>query len=117
MSNLVDHARVELELVGEDPDIIAGYLNVIEAFDDMGHSGFSGPIAIRTISALLNWENLTPLTDDPDEWMHHDETIWGVEGGIWQNKRCPSAFSEDGGKRYYLSTEKPRKMHDSKKKA
>ena len=43
------------------------------------------------------------LTDDPDEWQYHDETVWGAKGGIWQNRRDPSAFSTDGGKTYYFT--------------
>jgi len=103
MSNLVEHAKTELELLGEDPEVIEGYLNVIQAFADMGHSGGSASVAIPTISRLLNFGNLKPLTSDPDEWVDHTE----VSGNnpLWQNKRNSEAFSLNGGKTYYLLSE------------
>ena len=105
MSNLVDHARRELLLIGEDPETIDGYLEVVQAFADMGHSGMSAAIAIPTLSALLQFKNLKPLTDDPAEWYFHGPEVWGAEGGIWQNIRNSEAFSNDGGKTYYLLSE------------
>jgi hypothetical protein len=99
MSNLVDHARRELELIGEEPEIIDGYLKVIQAFADMGHSGGSASIAIPTLNRLLQFQNLKPLTDDPSEWNQVD--ILG-----WQNNRNSEAFSTDGGKTYYLLSER-----------
>lgn len=93
MSNLVDHARRELELIGEEPDTIEGYIKVIEAFADMGHSGGSAMVAIPTINRLLSYENLAPLTDDPADWIE-------VGDSMWQNRRCSRMFSEDGGKTY-----------------
>lgn len=104
-SSLVDHARRELELINEEPSVIAGYLKIVQAFADMGHSGGSAAVAIPVINALLRFKNLKPLTDDPNEWAHHDEDVWGQDGGIWQNKRNSEAFSQDGGKTYYLLSE------------
>ena len=49
--------------------------------------------------------NLTPLTDNPDEWYFHDASVAGVEGGFCQNIRNGEAFSHDGGKTYYLLSE------------
>lgn len=92
-SNLVAHARRELEIIGEEPEVINGYLKVIQAFADMGHSGGSASVAIPTIGRLLRFENLTPLTDNPDDWIE-------VGHGVWQNRRCSRMFSEDGGKSY-----------------
>jgi len=105
VSNLVDHARRELELIGEEPDTITGYLNVVQAFADMGHSGGSASVAIPVIHELLQFKNLRPLTDDPREWAHVAEETWGSPGGVWQNTRNSEAFSNDGGKTYYLLSE------------
>lgn len=105
MSNLVDHAKRELELIGEEPETIAGYLKVIQAFADMGHSGTSAEVAIPVINDLLQFKNLSLLTDDPAEWMQFSEEEWGQPGGIWQSRRNPEAFSHDGGKSYYLLSE------------
>lgn len=118
MSNLVEHARRELEAVGEDPQTIEGLLKVIQAFADMGHSGGSASIAIPMIHQLLQFKNLTALTDDPKEWFFHEESIAGVKGGFWQNIRDGEAFSHDGGKTYYLLSEganaqNPSPLHES----
>lgn len=105
MSNLVDHARRELELLREDETTIEGYLNVIQAFADMGHSGGSASVAIPVIHALLQYQNLKPLTNDPNEWNHIGEAVWGSPGGVWQSNRNSEAFSHDSGSTYYLLSE------------
>ena len=107
-SNLVKHAKRELELIGEEPKTIKGYLKVIKAFSDMGHSGGSAMIAIPVINELLSWRNLSPLTDNQDEWLHHTGEVWGEPGGVWQNIRNSEAFSSDGGKTYILNSERDR---------
>lgn len=102
MSNLVNHARTELELIGEEPEFIEGYLKVIQAFVDMRHSGGSASVAIPTLNALLQFKNLKPLTDDPGEWNNVSEQS-GYE--MWQSRRNSEAFSDDGGKTYWLLSE------------
>lgn len=103
-SNLVDHARRELLLINEEPETIEGYLNVIQAFADMGHSGGSASVAIPVINQLLQFKNLSPLTNNPLEWMHVGGDMWPPDG-VWQNVRNGEAFSHDGGKTYYLLSE------------
>lgn len=106
MSNLVEHARRELEIIGEDEETTKGLLKVIKAFADMGHSGGSAAVCIPRITALLNYENLTPLTDDPEEWMEISSNLLVVGSKpLYQNVRNSAAFSEDGGKHYYLTTD------------
>jgi len=112
--SMVDHARRELEILGEDDDTIEMYLKVIQAFADGGHSGGSAMCAIPVINKLLLQENLCPLTDDPSEWMYVGEEVWGEPGGIWQSTRRYDAFSNDRGKTYYLLDE--RKKHWWRKK-
>lgn len=112
MSNLVDHARVELGLIGEDPETIEGYLKVIQAFVDMGHSGGSAMVAIPVIHQLLQFNNLKPLTTDPEEWFEHPEMA-GDGKSLWQNKRNGAAFSKNGGVTYSLVDE-PGKIHYSR---
>lgn len=99
MSNLVNHARFELELLGEDEATISDYLKVIQAFADAGHSGGSAACAIPIINRLLQFQNIMPLTNDPSEWNRVGEEMW-------QNRRRPDAFSRDGGKSYYLLDDK-----------
>ena len=98
MSNLVEHARHELEMLGEDKATIEGYLRVIKAFSDMGHSGGSASIAIPIVNTLLQFGNLKPLTNNPTEWEDRSE-----QSGypLWQNKRNPKYFSTDGGQTYW----------------
>jgi len=120
-SNLIKHAKLELELLGEDAETVEGYLEIFRAWGRMGHSGGSASIAIPVINALLLGRNLTPLTDDPDEWIQHDESVWGAPGGVYQNKRNGEAFSTDGGKTYYLLSEgahahNQRPLHNSQHK-
>lgn len=98
MSNLVAHARRELELVGEEEETILGIEKVIQAFADMSHSGGSASVVIPWINELLRFKNLTPLTDNPREWNL-------VGDKIWQNARNSEAFSSDGGTTYYLLSE------------
>lgn len=104
-SNLVIHAVRELALIGEDPETTEGLVNVVRAFAAMGHSGGSASIGLAMIERLLRFENLTPLTDNPEEWQFVAEEVWGSPGGIWQNRRNSEAFSNDGGKTYYLLSE------------
>lgn len=105
-SNLVTHARRELELIGEEPDVVAGYLKVIQAFSDMGHSGGSASVAIPVINRLLSYENLAPLTDDPADWIE-------VGYGMWQNRRCSKMFSTDGGKTYTDVDDREKIVHST----
>lgn len=121
-SNLVDHARREMEIIGEDEWTKNGILKCIRAFADMGHSGGSASVAIPMIQELLFFRPLSPLTDDPEEWQFVAEDVWGKEGGIWQNRRDGEAFSNNGGKTYYLlregaSDRNRRPMHESKPSA
>lgn len=104
-SNLVKHARYELELLNEEPKVVKEYLDMIRVFSSMGHSGYSAAYFIDVLTLLLKFENLMPLSDNPDEWMYISEDRWGNEGGIWQNRRNGGAFSNDGGKSYYLLSE------------
>lgn len=110
-SNLVLHARQELERIGEEPETIEWYLKVIQAFADYGHSGESTSVCIPTLNDLLQFKNLSPLTNDPKEWIMHAPEVVGVESGVWQSVRNSEAFSNDGGNHYYLLSEGGRFTH------
>lgn len=107
--SLVDHARRELELLGEEPETIELYLTVVRAFEAMGHSGVSHYYAVDLLKRLIEYKNITPITDDPDEWDLVPESISGSDVAIWQNVRAPSIFSHDGGKTYHDISEAIRK--------
>lgn len=100
-SNLVAHARRELELVGEDPSIIADCLKVVQAFADMGHSGSSAFFFTDAFTKLFSYGVLSPLTNNPEEWYFHGEDFGGGPDGVWQNIRGSSCFSNDGGLTFY----------------
>ena len=93
-SNLVVHAKRELEIIGEDPAVIQSYLDIIRVFRAQGHSGFSASVFVPTIYKLLSFENLSPITNEPIEWMQVDEDYW-------QSTRNCRFFSKDGGESYY----------------
>lgn len=103
---MVDRARLELQLIGEEPETIEGYLKVIQAFVDMGHSGGSASVAIPVINKLLHQKPLSPLTDWSHDWQYHDKEFWDGITGIWQSQRDSTAFSKDGGKTYFLLANK-----------
>jgi hypothetical protein len=99
--SLTEHARRELELSGqyaEDPEYSESIIKAIEAFASYGHSGGSAMVAREQLHALLGYKPLSPLTDDPAEWIDQSE-VSGTP--MWQNKRDPSVFSADGGKTHY----------------
>ena len=95
MSNLIKHARCELELLGEDEETTEGLIKVIQAFADMGHSGFSAEACTQYLEKLLRYENLTAITDNPAEWNPVEPP------NLWQSARNPKLFSTNGGETYY----------------
>ncbi|MFM9636004.1 hypothetical protein [Streptomyces turgidiscabies] len=120
MSNLVDHARRELTLFGEDTWVVDGLCKAVAAFAEMGHSGSSAAQCADYLDKLLRYEPLTPITDDPAEWEDRSE-MSGYP--IWQNVRDSRAMSGDGGKTYTLVDEEPKtsdsgqRVHTSQPKA
>lgn len=94
MSNLMKHARQELALLNNGSDIDEPLLQMVQIFSDMGHSGSSAEYCRGALNELLAFRNLSPLTDDPEEWEKHSD--------VWQNRRRSEAFSSDEGKSYWL---------------
>lgn len=97
--SLLDHAKRELELAGNDPEFNESIMNAIEAFLEYGHSGGSAPVAIEILTKLLEYKNITPLTNDPKEWIKIPKEI---AADLWQSQRNAAAFSKDGGRTYHL---------------
>jgi hypothetical protein len=104
MSNLVDHAKSELQRAGlfdEDSDyggkMAHVVMDMIEQFSEEGHSGMSASMAISLFEKLARFEPLTPLTGEDDEWG--DVSQNGSEP-FFQNKRCSHVFKESNGKAY-----------------
>lgn len=105
MSNLVDHAVRELDIVApvDTSADDAGYnwahsirnavLDLVQLFADQGHSGMSAALTVDTFVKLARFEALSPITDDPQDWIE-------VGPEVWQCRRQSNAFSNDGGKTY-----------------
>lgn len=106
-SNFVRHARRELELLGEDEDVIKWFCSVMRAWASFGHSGGSHYACLSYMEPLLCFQNLTPLSSDPEEWVLHEEDVSG-HPELYQSKRNPAAMSTDGLATYYLVDEDPR---------
>lgn len=109
--SLVNHARRELELIGEDPAYSASLVAAIAAFASFGHSGGSAEVAKEQLRKLLNFENLAPITDNPEDWEDRSkENGWP----LWQNERNSKLFSEDGGKTYWNVNDSKKTLHTSR---
>lgn len=103
MSNLLAHAARELELAGVEDDVRPSILGAISAFNAYGHSGGSASVCIHILNELLQYKNLSPLTNNSFEWNEVGTAMGGEE--VWQSTRRSDAFSNDGGRTYYLVDE------------
>ena len=95
ISNLETYAESELRRAGlydKDSDygglIAEATMKLIKVFADEGHSGYSAPMAIKIFEKLANFEPLSPLTGEDDEWNE-------VGTGVYQNKRCFHVFKSN----------------------
>ena len=91
--SLIAHAERELQFLktGEamNEAMHAHLTKMVQVFSDEHHSGFSARYASATLQRLLNFEPVRPLTGEADEWTE-------VSDGLFQNKRCPHVFRENG---------------------
>lgn len=102
MSDLVSYAEQELRKAGlfdkdsdYDGDIGPAALEIVKAFSEQGHSGFSAALVTNIVQKLMKFEPLSPLTGEDDEWsLICDERT--SQKAVYQNKRCFSVFKEDG---------------------
>lgn len=112
MSRLLEHAEKELKLAGYDIeapdketlDSEEDYANacaknaydMLKVFSEASHSGFSAQCTLQLFNRLAKFKCLTPLTNNPDEWMKLDPNDTS-----WQSVRQASCFSDDDLKTYY----------------
>lgn len=100
MSNLVKYAEEELKRIGMGADNTDDYnkmmhdsiIEMVEKFSKQGHSGFSAGYALGILEKVLNYEPLTPLTGNDDEWMEITDMNQGEL--LYQNTRCPRVFKD-----------------------
>ena len=72
---------------------------ICKLFAEQGHSGLSANITLQLLDELLVKGNtLSPLTNNPDEWLDCSEM--SIEP-IFQSKRKFTCFSNDGLNTYY----------------
>lgn len=105
MSNLVDHAKEELQLAGlfdkdSDYDGMLGnaVLELVKVFAKQGHSGFSAKATLELFNTVASFKPLTPIGTTKDEWIDMSEASGEP---TWQNRRRGTTFSRDGGKTWY----------------
>ena len=100
MSNLLKHAERELKLIGYDDkdeyDKMAkeAILQLIETFAKQGHSGFSAPYVANMFHKLANYEVLSPLTGNDDEWTDVSDMSGEM---MFQNNRDSRVFKNKNG--------------------
>jgi hypothetical protein len=103
----VEHARRELRLAGiteRDPAYAAGIVAAVAVLQALvAGEQRTADTAREQLGVLLAYGTLTPLTDDPHEWLDRS----GPTGrALWQNARNPYAYSNDGGRTYWLLAER-----------
>lgn len=107
MSYMIEHAKREFalaingEMSEEQKMLLANIIELMNTFNNQGHSMQSAPEVIRMFAKLAMFEPITALTGDDNEWKH-------VAAGVRQNIRFPRVFSrlEAGGWRAYDSAGK-----------
>jgi hypothetical protein len=96
MSNLINHAKRELQAIGYKMDgtnepynqaAVDAILELVDTFAKQGHSGFSGNYVLKAFGKLADFEPLTPLTGEDSEWNECGD-------GVWQNNRCSHVFKQ-----------------------
>ena len=108
LSDLSKHAIGELSLIKEDPKIILWYVSVIEAFNIMQLEPDASDHCVATLTQLLRYGNLAPLTDEPMEWVQ-------IGDNLWQSIRNRDAFSNNGGTTYKLYSQNNDVEHQTMK--
>ena len=92
--SIVDYAKRELAMIEHDEDgtqdrMDNNIIEILERFEEQGHSGFSAEYLITCLERLIRFLPLTPLTGEEDEWNEIGE-------GEYQNKRCSRVFKNNG---------------------
>jgi hypothetical protein len=81
---------------------------ICKLFAEQGHSGLSASITLQLLDELLVKGNtLSPLTNNPDEWMDVTE-MSGYK--LYQSKRKFSCFSDDNLNTYYDTNDENREL-------
>jgi hypothetical protein len=96
-SPLDEHVERELALLDLPEQTKVNMRIILSLYSAYGYFGRTEHEVPEKIMSLVKFKNLSPLTDDPEEWEQ-------MQAGLWKNKRNGRAFSQNGGKTfYYLS--------------
>ena len=77
-------------------------LDLVKVFAKQNHSGMSAQFTFQLFKALVNWEALTELTDNKEDW---EDISKSCGEPMWQSKRDCSCFSPD--LKYYYDIDDP----------
>ena len=95
--SLITHAERELKLAGVNKEdsmyngmLYNAVMELVNCFSKQGHSGMSARITLDLFSKVANYENLTGLTYEDDEFNDN------------QNTRVSSVFREENDGRFYF---------------
>jgi hypothetical protein len=104
-SNLVAHARRELALAGlfdkesaYDGMIASSVMELVRVLSEQRHSGGSAALTLQIFNVVANYDILTPIRYEPDQWNDVSE-ITGQP--MWQHKRKSSVMSFDQGETWF----------------
>ena len=106
MSSIVEFTKSELDRIGMTEDneheinrfMREHLIHMVEEFSKAGHSGFLASYALNSLTKLLNWEPLSPLTGDESEWTYI--ATLGDNDMQYQNNRCSRVFKGSDGRAY-----------------
>jgi len=94
MSHFIEHAERELALYGSEglygEDTGKAVMELVRIFDGQHHSGGSAMVVSQIFMKLAGYGILTPITDEPDQWVDHG-------AGMFQHKRLSSVFKDHSG--------------------
>lgn len=98
MSNRLDFAREELaraDLFSQDSpyhgQLGRSVMELLETFSNQGHTAMSAYQVVDLFRRLALYKPLSPITDDPSEWVE-------IHPNVWQSRRCPHIYKN--GDRY-----------------
>lgn len=102
MSNLVEHAKKEFEVLGWPGDcemqqmVCDNVIELLEAFAEQGHSGSSAHYVLNIFEKLARFNPISPLTGEDSEWVEYADNQF-------QNNRDSEIF-KDGkeGQAYWI---------------
>lgn len=97
----ITHARVELQLLEADEQETDLMLQMVRIWLKLvKNRDLSDQMVYRDMLLDLGTgQNITPLTNNPEEWEQVTPTLW-------RSNRNRDAFSGDGGSSFWLRTER-----------